>query len=440
MATMFPLLKTIPDSPSLGKLLLGVTPTPKFVNAGSSLLSMHAAKTIDFGLGKTVGAQLARRSPAVSLLSAAAKELSLVDTAASRFAGTNVLNGAIASLGQKITESFRFGEVASPRIAKLAGRRLVKSGAFGVAAGTKHLSLIAPGVTRLSGRDSSLDFFAKTVRSLAGSSPSSVLAFSATKRPPLMNSIWASGVAPLGGMHSVQDLLGMRDHRFKIFGEELSSWRRSFVPGGLLEPLRSITRLIERLGAPIVWLARQALDAYEDDDHQPMLEFLHVQLRIRPATEDHCQALALALFLREWEAQVDLHDPAAVRAALRECAWDGVKLEVDHQVAGRKIGYLPEGIDFRAPDPGPDVLAMAAVVPWAENFDNRDARYAARRLKSAEQQVAQAWTEDRSLNWRQAPQLVGQDIAVGERVRGKLRRLGNEITSRAEAARTRGEC
>ncbi|SCD31963.1 hypothetical protein GA0115243_100877 [Streptomyces sp. ScaeMP-e83] len=51
-----------------------------------------------------------------------------------------------------------------------------------------------------------------------------------------------------------------------------------------------------------------------------MRELLHDRLRLRPATEDHAQALALALLLRKWENHVDLQDAEAVRLALRACA------------------------------------------------------------------------------------------------------------------------
>ncbi|MEW2320479.1 hypothetical protein AB0926_04930, partial [Streptomyces griseoincarnatus] len=205
------------------------------------------------------------------------------------------------------------------------------------------------------------------------------------------------------------------------------------LPDDLLTPMRSVARRIERLGAPIVWAARAALDAYLDGDHDPMHEFLYTHLRLRPPTEDHAQALAMALFLREWEKEVDLQDADAVRAILRKHAREGNDLDGDHQVMGRMIGHLPEELELLSPAPGPEVLAIARVVPWSEHFDNRYVRYATRRLKETEQRVARVWAENPEINWLQAPELVDQDIAMGTRVRRKLLRAGDQIIERAAA-------
>jgi hypothetical protein len=67
---------------------------------------------------------------------------------------------------------------------------------------------------------------------------------------------------------------------------------------------------------------------------------------------------------------------------------------------------------------------------WA--YDNPDIRNATRQLKARDQQVARVWAENDPITWLQAPQLVGQDATVGEQVRRRLRRLGNEIAARAE--------
>ncbi|KUO20781.1 hypothetical protein AQJ91_12810 [Streptomyces dysideae] len=233
------------------------------------------------------------------------------------------------------------------------------------------------------------------------------------------------GLNPLG-----DTLASVWSHVFDMPG--LAGLLRG-LPDDLLNPLRSVARRIERLGAPIVWAAHAALNAYLDGDHDPMREFLHKHLRLRPPTEDHAQALALALLVREWEKEVDLQDADAVRAVLRKYAREGNDLDGDHQVMGRMIGHLPEGLDLLSPAPGPEALAIARVVPWPEHFDNRDVRYATRRLKETEQTVARVWAENPELNWLQAPELVGQDVAMGTRVRRKLLRAGDQIIERAAA-------
>ncbi|WP_405914512.1 hypothetical protein [Streptomyces sp. NBC_00728] len=437
---MFPLLKTVPVPPSLGKALLDASPAFKFAGAASAAAfrlagarsaveSVSAARIIGGGLAETVGKQLAYRAPVISSVTTAVKDLSLVDTTAYRLAGAGVLDGGLGSLGRRMSRRYVFDDaIASAGWGVL--RFADTTPLFGVSARLKELSLLDPGIARLSARAAGVDSFAKTISAVAGRSPSPILGFSALGKSPLTDlSIGRFAVPGVAGGG-----LGTLDGKFNPFGDAVSAvWKRGFVMDGLLAPLRSITRLIESLGAPIVWLARAALDAYLHNDPSPMREFLSTHLRIRPATEDHAQALALALILREWETQVDLHDAAAVRAALRTCAREGTDLDGDHQVMGYRIRHLPEGTDLLSRDPGPETLAMTAVVPWAENFDNRDVRNATRQLKERDQHVARVWAENDPITWLQAPQLVGQDTAVGEQVRRRLRRLGNEIAARAEA-------
>jgi len=446
VATLFPLLKTIPTSPSLGKVLADRSPALKFGAAGSALASMGAAKTLGGQLAETVGKQLAYRSPAVSIAATALEKLSLIDTPATRLAKTGVMGSGLVSLGLKLPEYNPFGDaIASVGFAKLAASRLADSSpVFGISSTLKELSLFDTGIARLSTQFTALDTFAEAMSNFARRSPMSILGSSALERLSLFDTP-AARLASTGVMDSGLASLRLGMPEFNPFGDAMASaWNRVFdmpgltgllrgLPDGLLEPLRSITRQIERLGAPIVWLARAALDAYLHDDHEPMREFLYTHLRLRPPTEDHAQALAMALFLREWEKQVDLQDADAVRAVLRKCAREGNDLDGDHQVMGYMIGHMEEGIDLLSPAPGPEALAIATVVPWTEHFDNRHVRYATGRLGDTDQTVARVWAENAPINWRQAPQLVGQDVAVGERVRRKLLRLGDDIVARAKA-------
>lgn len=446
MATLFPLLKTVPTSPSLGKVLADMSPALKFAAAGSALASMGTAKPVSGQLAETVGKQLAFRPPAVSIASAALEKLSLIDTPTTRLAKTGAMSDSLASLGLKLPKYNPFGDaIASMGFAKLAGSRLTGSSPmFGFSSTLKELSLFDSGIARLSTQFTGLDTFAEAMSSIARRSPASILASSALERLSLFDTP-AARLASTGLMGSGLAPLHLRMPEFNPFGDAMTAaWNRAFdmpgltgllrgLPDGLLEPLRSITRLIERLGAPIVWLARAALDAYLHGDHEPMREFLYTHLRLRPPTEDHAKALAMALFLREWEEQVDLQDADAVRAVLRKCAREGNDLDGDHQVMGYKIGHMEEGIDLLSPAPGPEALAIATVVPWAERFDNRHVRHVTGRLKDPEQSVARVWAENAAINWRQAPPMVGQDVAMGERVRRKLLRLGDDIVARAKA-------
>ncbi len=444
MATLFPLLKTVPTSPSLGKELAGTSPALKFAAEGSALVSKGATKSVSGLLAETVGKQLIYRPPTTSIASTALKTLSLIDTPVTCLAKSGVMDSGLFSLSLKLPEYNPFGDaIASVGFAKLAGSRLADSSrVLGIPSTLKKLSLLDTGIARLSTQLTALDTFAESMSDFARRSPTSILGSSALERLSLFDTP-AARLASTGFMKG--GLASLRLPEFNSFGiATASAWNRVIdlpgftgllrgLPDGVLKPLRSITRLIECLGSPIVWLARAALDAYLHGDSEPMREFLYTHLRLRPHTEDHAQALAMALLLREWEEQVDLQDTDAVRAVLQKCARDGNDLDGDHQVMGYKIGHMKEGIELLSSAPGPEALAIATVVPWAEHFDDRHVRNVTGRLKDAEQRVARVWAENAPINWRQAPELVGQDVAMGERVRRKLLRLGDDIVARAKA-------
>jgi hypothetical protein len=99
VATLFPLLKTIPTSPSLGRVLADRSPALKFGAAGSALASMGAARTVGERLAETVGKQLTYRPPAVSFASTALEKLSFIDTPATRLAKTGVMDSGLSRSG-----------------------------------------------------------------------------------------------------------------------------------------------------------------------------------------------------------------------------------------------------------------------------------------------------------------------------------------------------
>lgn len=292
---------------------------------------------------------------------------------------------------------------------------------------------------------SALDTFSKTLAGFNGPTSAKAFGLSTPSKSALFGMVpaWAGATSVIG--------LGLTPVPRQLLRFDPADWPMASLRGGVLaamprakalpwglpedwlHPLRSINRLLDRLGAPIVWEARAALNSYQQGDSGPMREFLHDRLRLRPATEDHAQALAFALLLREWENHVDLQDADAVRLALRACAREGNLLDSDHQVMGRSVGHLPVGIDLRSPEPGPEEVAISAATPWADRFDNRHVRYATKRLKSNEQRVARAWAENSELNWQQAPRVVDMDVEMGSRVRRKLLRAGGEIVRRTEA-------
>ncbi|EPH41469.1 hypothetical protein STRAU_5473 [Streptomyces aurantiacus JA 4570] len=373
------------------------------------------------GFVSAAGTQRTHRSRELSFSGSALKKLDLFDTAIGRL---NTRLTALESLPGAVDVLTR-----QPSASILASTALTKMDLFGTRA------------ARLSTQVTALDCLAEAVDALARRTWASTFASSALERLS-QHGTRSTRLAGLGITGSGPTSPSLRLPGFDPLGEAMATgWNRGSglpaplrgLPEEFLKSLRSVTRLLEHLETPIVWAARMAMNAYRRGDHGPMRELLYTHLHIRPATEDHAQALALALLLREWETQVDLSDADAVRAALRQCAREGNDLDGDHKVKGRWIGHLEEGIEMPSPGPGPEDLAIASTVSWSDHFDNRDVRYATGRLKDAEQNVARAWAENGPVNWQEAPLLVGQDVAMGNRVRRRLHRLGDEIVARAKA-------
>ncbi|WP_344260844.1 hypothetical protein [Streptomyces sodiiphilus] len=194
----------------------------------------------------------------------------------------------------------------------------------------------------------------------------------------------------------------------------------------LFAEIGSVTDWAKQLKPSVLAEARYAFDAYMKGDPEPMKNFLHRCLRLRPVSEDHCQALAVAMFERAWEQEVDLTDDQSVRSILTQYARQGCDLERDHQIRGASIGYIPEGWEQRATLPGPEDLVIPRLVPWAQQFETAPVRYVASRLDDREEAVVRAFSENGRMTWPKASALVEEDRAQGERARRKLIRLGKK--------------
>ncbi|MFE7757204.1 hypothetical protein [Streptomyces sp. NPDC057429] len=194
----------------------------------------------------------------------------------------------------------------------------------------------------------------------------------------------------------------------------------------LFAGIQSAAHWAKRLRPSVLAEARYAFDAYMKGDTEPMKDFLRRCLRLWPVLEDHCQALAVAMFERAWEQEADLTDDRSVRRVLVRYARQGSDFERDHQIHGASIGYIPEGWEQPDTVPGPEDLVIPRLVPWAQQFENAPVRYVAGRLSEQEQAVVRVWSEHHSMTWPKASDLVQQDEAQGERARRKLHRLGKE--------------
>ncbi|MFJ6785293.1 hypothetical protein [Streptomyces yangpuensis] len=194
----------------------------------------------------------------------------------------------------------------------------------------------------------------------------------------------------------------------------------------LFAGVRSVADWAKRLRPSVLAEARYAFDAYMNGDTEPMKDFLCRCLRLWPVLEDHCQALAVAMFERAWEQEADLTDDQSVRRVLVRYARQGCDFERDHQIRGASVGYIPEGWEQPDTVPGPEDLVIPRLVPWAQRFDTAPVRYVAGRLNEQEQALVRVWSENNRMTWPKASDLVQQDEAQGERARRKLHRLGRE--------------
>ncbi|MEV5523683.1 hypothetical protein AB0N43_24875 [Streptomyces pseudogriseolus] len=194
----------------------------------------------------------------------------------------------------------------------------------------------------------------------------------------------------------------------------------------LFAGVRSVADWTKRLRPSVLAEARYAFDAYMKGDTEPMKDFLRRCLRLWPVLEDHCQALAVAMFERAWEQEADLTDDQSVRKVLIRYARQGCDFERDHQIRGASIGYIPDGWEQPDTVPGPEDLVIPRLVPWDQQFETAPVRYVAGQLNEQEQALVRAWSENHPMTWPNASDLVQQDEAQGERARRKLKRLGKE--------------
>lgn len=217
--------------------------------------------------------------------------------------------------------------------------------------------------------------------------------------------------------------------------------------------LDRIAQLMAPMQAAAAWVARipwlviqaeAALDAYVRGDREPMFDFIRTCLGLRRPTDDHAQALALALFAQDWKDTTDLRDPRAVRLALHKLAAAGEVWEANHQVAGYKIASLEDlqAKEVRLPPShaaGPEETVVKELVSWVDSFDSRHVVNVVRRLGEPEMAVTRTWAEETFPDWSEAVLLHRQEPRFANRMKRKLRREGKEITRRLNILRSQEE-
>jgi hypothetical protein len=211
----------------------------------------------------------------------------------------------------------------------------------------------------------------------------------------------------------------------------------------LIAPMQTLVKWV----ATIPWMvleAEAALDAYAAGDPEPLFTFMATRLRLRRPTEDHAQALALALFTQDWKRDTDIRDPDAVRLVLRKLAAAGEDREANHQVAGGKIASL-EHLQSRkvvlphCATPGPEEIVVAELVSWIDRFNSRHVRNVVGRLNELERAVTRTWAEESYPSWPEAVLLHQQGPQFALRMQRKLRRHGKEIARRQGLLRNQEE-
>jgi hypothetical protein len=236
--------------------------------------------------------------------------------------------------------------------------------------------------------------------------------------PPLAGSIgpaMADVFASAGMQRILKDSFAIRPLLAELIGDRLS---------GVLAGVRASVAWVERLRPSVLADARYAYKAYMAGDREPMKRFLLRSLRLWPVTEDHCQAMAVAMWEGRWEQEADLTDDRSVRKVLCGYARQGNISEYDHEIRGAKIGYIPDGWNQPDPGPGPEEEAISRLLPWVERFETATVRSILRQLSAQERAVVRVWAENHPVAWTVAPTLVHQDPSQGERNRRKLIRLG----------------
>ncbi|MGN9822081.1 hypothetical protein ACTMUQ_43250 [Streptomyces sp. SD11] len=229
-----------------------------------------------------------------------------------------------------------------------------------------------------------------------------------------------------GTLTPVQEILRTRRPLADLIGGHMAD---------LFAGVQSVADWAKQLKPSVLAEARYAFDAYMKGDKEPMKEFLRRCLRLWPVLEDHCQALAVAMFERAWEQEADLTDDHSVRRVLIRYARQGCDSERDHQIRGASIGYIPDGWEQRDTVPGPEDLVIPRLVPWAQRFETASVRYVTGRLNEQEEAVVRAFSENVCMTWPKASALVEQDKSQGERARRKLSRLGKEWREREDNRR-----
>ncbi|MFJ5730929.1 hypothetical protein [Streptomyces paradoxus] len=224
-------------------------------------------------------------------------------------------------------------------------------------------------------------------------------------------------VVPVGLLQMMQEILRTRPPLTDFTGGHVAD---------LFAGIRSVADRAKRMGPSALAEARYAFHAYLAGDAEPMKDFLRRCLRLWPVLEDHCQALAVAMFEGAWKHEADLADDRSVRRVLSQYARQECDFERDHQIRRCSIGYIPDGWEQRDTVPGPEELVIPRLVPWAQQFETESVQYVVGRFNEQEQAVLQVWAENHPMPWTKAPALVQQDEAQGEHNRRKRKRIAKE--------------
>jgi hypothetical protein len=209
----------------------------------------------------------------------------------------------------------------------------------------------------------------------------------------------------------------------------LRSWRETAENG---------LGLLRRLARAAHGAALHARAAVLNGDDGPVSWFIETWLGMR-GTRERIEAVSAALLEEGWDANIP-EDPAHLLTDLRSRT--ARQARVLRPIWETRLNYRTIGrLDHTVVTSNGTLLTLADLVPdpqdtedlaLANECEEQRLRRVLSRLKPDELQVTNVYAERSELTWAEAARLAGaaDPVAMGERVRRKLKRLGAEHNRR----------
>ena len=200
--------------------------------------------------------------------------------------------------------------------------------------------------------------------------------------------------------------------------------------------------MLGTLARAAYWAALYARSAVVRGEKGPVASFIEEWLGMRP-TPERVEAVSAALLEEGWDADA-AEDPDFLLADLRKRSKRQARVLKpiwETQLNLRYVGSLDQpvlgasGTLLTIADQLPDPRT-AEDLALAREYEQQRLRQVLDRLKPDELQVTSVYAERGELTWAEAAHLAGaaDPVAMGERVRRKLKRLGDDHSRRLAEA------